>query len=105
MLELSDLIFVFGIFWFGWYSLQVARLKELCVKAVNRRCEEQGVQLLDSTVVLHKLSIARDPNGWLRLRRIYSFEFTATGEDRNNGLVSVLGNRLEMIELAPHRIH
>jgi len=56
-------------------------------------------------VVLRKLALARDQQGWVRVRRIYGFEFTATGEDRNQGLVSVLGNRLEAIELAPHRIH
>ena len=105
MLELTDLILIFGLCWFGWYTLQVARLKEIAVKAVHRRCETDGVQLLDSTVVLRKLALARDPRGWVRVRRIYGFEFTATGEDRNQGLVSVLGNRLEAIELAPHRIH
>lgn len=105
MLELTDLVLVFGVCWFGWYTLQVARIKEVTVQAVQRRCEADGVQLLDSTVVLHRLTLARDARGWLRVRRIYSFEFTATGEDRNGGLVAVLGNRLEAIELSPHRIH
>lgn len=105
MLDLTDLLLAFGVFWFAWYTLQVARLKELTVQAVNQRCEADGVQLLDSTVVLRKLTLARDKNGWVRLRRIYGFEFTATGEDRNQGLVSLLGKRLELIELAPHRIH
>ena len=105
MLELSDLIIVSVLAWFGWYTLQVAKLKEVTVQAVHQRCESQGVQLLDSTVVLHKMSLARDKHGWLRIRRIYSFEFTATGEDRNPGLVSILGKRLEDIELAAHRIH
>ncbi|AFU98928.1 DUF3301 domain-containing protein [Simiduia agarivorans] len=105
MLELTDLLWVFGVFWFGWYALQVARLKELTLQAANRHCEQHGVQLLDATVALRKLAVARDSAGWLRIRRIYAFEFTATGEDRNNGFISLLGPKVEAIELAPHRIH
>lgn len=105
MLELSDLALFFGLLWFGWYALQVAKLKEATLQLVLRRCEADGVQLLDSTVVLRKLGLARDASGWLRLRRIYTFEFTATGADRYPGMVSMLGGRLEAMDLAPHRIH
>ncbi|UTA47343.1 DUF3301 domain-containing protein [Simiduia sp. 21SJ11W-1] len=104
MLELTDLILLFVVCWFGWYTLRVARIKEITVNAVRRRCEADGLQLLDGTIALYKLSLGRDRSGWVRVRRIYGFEFTATGEDRNSGLVSVLGNRLEAIELSPHRI-
>ncbi|MBB3170114.1 DUF3301 domain-containing protein [Simiduia aestuariiviva] len=105
MLELTDLLLLFVVCWFGWYTLQVARIKEVTVQAVRRRCESEDLQLLDGTIALYRLTLARDPSGWVRVRRIYGFEFTATGGDRNSGLVSVLGKRLEAIEMAPHRIH
>lgn len=105
MIELSDLILVAVLAWLGWYAFQVAQVKETTIKAVEQYCQQHDVMLLDATVALNNLGFARDSHGWLRIRRRYGFEFTATGEDRNVGEATVFGGRLQSVELAPHRIH
>jgi len=54
------------------------RASELCRTA----CQGRGLQLLDQTVALEHLAVARDPHGRLRLQRRYRFEFTEDGATR-----------------------
>ena len=46
-------------------------------------CEQRGLQLLDQTVALDRLTVGRDPGGRVRLRRHYRFEFTRDGAARD----------------------
>lgn len=81
------------------------RTKELAVKAAEKHCEHMQVQFLDQTVFLKKLSFKRNASGQLGFMREYYFEFTVSGEDRYFGRVFMLGNRMESVNLDPHRIH
>lgn len=58
------------------------------------------MQLLDETVALARLRVARDPrNGRVRLRREYGFEFSREGDERRKGTVSILSGRVETVHL------
>lgn len=81
------------------------RTKEIATKAAEHHCEQMQVQFLDQTVFLKKLSFKRNERGQLGFMREYYFEFTATGEDRYVGRVFMLGNRIQHINLDPHRLH
>ena len=59
----------------------------------------EGLQLLDETVAIHRLSLRRDGNGVLRLSRIYDFEYSDTGNDRTSGSIVLLGKRVLVINL------
>lgn len=62
-------------------------------------CEELNVQLLDQTVGLAKLSIARGEQGQLQLRRRYAFEYSIKGTDRWRGTAELCGRRIESIHM------
>jgi Protein of unknown function (DUF3301) len=103
--DLADVVIfgaliVAGLFW--WHSQAV---KELAFKATRSYCESMGVQLLDDSVVLRGFWLKRDAGGNLRVRRSYLFEFTSTGDERYHGGTVMLGQRVETIQLAPHRLN
>jgi hypothetical protein len=51
-----------------------------------------------------KLELARDDNGGRILRRTYRFEFSETGNNRREGEVIMLGERVESVTLEPYEI-
>ncbi len=57
-------------------------------------CARAQVQLLDQTVALQRLGIARGTNGWLQLRRRYRFELSTNGLDRHQGSLDMLAGQL-----------
>jgi len=97
------LLLLFGLT--GYYVVDALKLKELAQSAVEVYCDQQGVQLLDGTIFLRRLRVARDSRGSLRIKREFQFEFTVTGGDRNQGWIRLLGKRITGLELAPHRFH
>jgi hypothetical protein len=88
-----------------FYWIHAMRSKEIAVKAAEKHCQFMEVQFLDQTVFLKKLSFKRNALGQLGFMREYYFEFTVSGEDRYFGRVFMLGNRIEGVNLDPHRLH
>lgn len=87
-----------------WWWLRAREQKELAINATTRRCEQLSLKLLDQTVVLKRTRLARDANGRVRLRRIYAFDFTSTGEDRYQGEIELMGWQVLAIRFPPHRV-
>ena len=85
-----------------WWKMQ--GIKWAAFKRAKRHCEEMDVQMLDDSVVLRKLRLERDRDGWLKLSCLFEFEFTSTGTERYHGVVSLLGGRVRSVELEPHRL-
>ena len=103
-LDITVLI-VFTIILFGiylWWIVQAIRQRALA--HAKRRCKELDLQLLDGSLALRIKGMQRDPNGILTPLFTGTFEFSATGDDRYEGVVYMLGNRLQRIEIPPHRI-
>lgn len=104
-LELTDiaiaLVLCIAVYW--WWRAHA--VKEILVGIVRKHCLAMDVQLLDDTVVLRGFWFKRDAQGHLRVLRSYTFEFTSTGDDRYHGSAVVLGQRLETIQLEPHRLN
>lgn len=102
-LALSDIAWCVGIgalvllWWHG------RGIKDAALRATRRHCNELDLQLLDESLVLRSLRVARDERGMLRLRRRYSFEFSATGDERYSGTTLLLGRRVKRIELPAYR--
>jgi hypothetical protein len=84
---------------FWWQSDKV---KHLALQLVARHCQQQGLQLLDQTMVLKGLRLARSNDGRLQLRRRYEFEFASTGSERYQGKIILAGLQIEELELAAH---
>ncbi|MFT6463836.1 DUF3301 domain-containing protein [Halopseudomonas laoshanensis] len=77
-------------------------LRDRALILVRQHCKQVDVQLLDESIVLNRIRLARNRGGRFGVVRRYGFEFTVTGERRYNGNIQLHGARLLGIELAPH---
>jgi hypothetical protein len=84
---------------FWWHS---DRIKAIALQKIAHACRQQGLQLLDQTMVLSGLWPARDAEGKLTLRRRYRFEFSSTGSKRYSGELTLIGSQIDTLELDPH---
>ena len=80
------------------------RARERALAAGRAACERYGLQLLDETVASSGLRLARDGEGRLRIRRVYSFEFSDTGNNRRQGSVVILGAEVQDLHLEPYPV-
>ena len=98
LLQLLVLVFLAAAVWLWLDSLKA---REIGVKAAQRACADEGLQFLDDTVAIRSLRLVRDDDGRLRLRRIYGFEYSDTGDNRRPGTVTLLGQRVELLHVRP----
>lgn len=94
------LMAVFALFWF-W--LESMKMRDMAITIGRQAAERYGLQFLDETVTIIRIRIARDANGRLRLLRTFSFEVSDTGADRLTCYLTLLGQRLEHLDIPPHR--
>lgn len=84
----------------GWFVWEGLKAREIAHAAARRACGEAGVQFLDDSVSLSVLRLVRDADGRPVFERHYRFEFSASGNDRQEGRVRLLGSRVEDVRLA-----
>jgi len=84
-----------------WLWLDSLKAREIGVKAAQAACADEGLQFLDDTVAIRSLRLIRDDDGRLRLRRVYGFEYSDTGDNRRPGTVTLLGQRVELLHVRP----
>lgn len=77
-----------------WAWMDTLRARELAIRHGRELCREAGVQLLDQSVSLKRLRLARR-NGLPSLIRRYQFEISVDGSDRHRGHLDLDGHRLE----------
>ena len=80
------------------------RARERAIQAGRTACERYALQFLDETVSFARMRLARDEEGRLRIVRIYTFEFSETGNNRRNGAIVMLGQDPKDIHLEPYRV-
>lgn len=85
-----------------WFWLDSIRVRELAIAAGQEAAQRYGLQFLDETVALTKLRAGRDGAGRMRLKRTFSFEVSDTGIDRLPCSITMLGNRVDDIDVPPH---
>jgi len=83
----------------GWHASLAAR--EFANRIAADTCSRAGVQLLDGTVAMLRLSLARGPDGRLGLRRTYVFDYSEDGFTRRQGFVVMTGLSLDSVGLEP----
>jgi Protein of unknown function (DUF3301) len=84
-----------------WLWLDSLKTREAGVAAARQACLEEGLQFLDESVHCQSLRLARDGDGLLRLRRVYAFEYSDTGDNRCHGSVTMLGQMVEILHIRP----
>ena len=82
-----------------WFRTMEAR--EHANAAVAATCRRANLQLLDGTVALGGLRIARDSQGGLVLERTYNFDYSADGYARKQGFVILRRGRVHSMGLGP----
>jgi hypothetical protein len=92
------LFVIFALLLLGWFSLDSLRAREIATEICRAACSRADVQLLDETVALRRLNVARTAAG-LRLRRIYRFDFSEEGTSRKSGYLILMDLHLEAISL------
>ena len=93
------LIFAGLAFW-----IDSLRARERAVAAGRRACERNGLQLLDETVSGASTRLARNDEGQLRIRRVFVFEFSDTGNNRRRGSITLLGAEVQDVYTEPYAI-
>jgi hypothetical protein len=90
------LLLVLGGIVTAWMKL--SRAREIAVSAARRHCELHGLQLLDETVGLRAIRLRR-LDGHRRLERGYGFDVSIDGEDREQGRLWMIGQRVSGLNL------
>jgi hypothetical protein len=101
MWDLAAIAVVLAAIWLWVDSL---RARERAIDAGRNACRRYGLQLLDDTVAIASLGLARNRDGWLVLERRYVFEFSETGDNRRSGAMVLVGSELRDIQLEPYAI-
>lgn len=104
MVDLADVFWLTLLLSVCYYAWHAHGMKETALAATRKYCRQMDVELLDDTVVLRGFWLKRDGSGRLHMWRSFLFEFTSTGEERYSGRIVLLGNRVEDIQLEPHRL-
>ena len=95
--EFLALLALLGIGCIVWFSLMA---REAAVEAGRAACNAEGLQFLDDTVAIESVRPVRDEEGRLRLRRVYGFEYSDTGNNRRHGAVTMIGSQVVTLYLA-----
>lgn len=94
--EIISLAVLGAVMWLWYDSIHV---REVGILAAKAACAAEGLQLLDDTVSISSLRLARDEDGRLLLRRAYAFDYSDTGDNRRNGSVVLLGSQVIVINV------
>ena len=103
-IDILDLFLLTLITSIIYYWVCAQRIRELALKGAQQECKKLDLQLLEGSVALKKLRIKRTHSGRLGLIRDYIFEFSATGDERYLGTVTMFGLSVVNIDLQPHRM-
>ena len=96
------MILLFTVGFLYWQSTE--KVKEIALAATMRHCHKLELQMLDGYIAWNAISLKKDLRGKIHIRRSYVFEFSSTGAERYNGIITMLGSRVEAIQLEPYRI-
>jgi hypothetical protein len=80
-----------------WFVLASLKAREAAVDAGRAACKAESLLFLDDTVAIESTRPVRDAEGRLRLRRVYGFEYSDTGNNRRKGNVTLVGDTVVTI--------
>lgn len=90
------LVLVSAVAWFWWHQ---DRFHRRALALAKQACDRASVQLLDDSVGLRRLRLARGGQFGVQIVRVFGFEFSQTGANRYAGTVAFSGQRLQSVDL------
>ncbi len=85
---------------FVWYWMDSLKTREIALDAARKACARVGHQFLDETVATERTRPTRNEHGQICLRRVYRFEYSDTGDNRHRGAVVMLGQTVDVVQIA-----
>ena len=101
---LTELFIIFTFAPLIWLWLDAMKIKEAVRHKAAILCKQNHVQFLDDTVQLSRFTIDRQAFWQLRLKRVYSFEFTNNESIRYHGHIIVIGRSIVETYMDAYRI-
>ena len=95
-MEVTGLLLIAAL---GWFWLNSIKVRDVAMISCRRACDAEGLQFLDDTVSSARVGLERDDGGVLRLRRVYAFEYSDTGNNRRLGSIVLLGEHVIMLNV------
>lgn len=95
----SDFLLIILMLAVAAYWLNAMHSKEIARDAGKHACNKYKVSFLDDTVVIQKVRLRRNSRGQLSFYREYGFEFTSSGDNRCKATLTMLGNRVQDIDM------
>lgn len=78
--------------------LDGARAREIAIAIGTEICKHRDYQFLDGSVVRSRMGL-RWTNSGIRIRRMFSFDYSTDGANRLPGYILLLGTQLETYQL------
>ena len=99
-MTLTEILALFLAVAAGWLVWDSLKARETANAAMREACKRAGHLFLDDTVALESIRPVRDGEGAVRLRRVFSFEYSDTGHDRRRGSLTMVGETIDALEVA-----
>jgi len=99
MLSSSQLIMLLLLTMLGAWFWHHLGIRQYALQSARQITQKAGVQLLDQSIYLRKIRLAKSSSSLLALERSYEFEFSTRGDRRFLGWVVMRGRRMERSEL------
>ena len=87
----------------GWLVWDSLKARETANAAMREACRHAGLLFLDDTVALDSIRPVRDSEGQVRLRRVFSFEYSDTGHERRKGSLTMMSDTVSALDVGPGR--
>lgn len=100
---LFEILSLLALCLIAWFWLDGVKVREIGIAAARRACERENVQLLDDTVAFRSLRPVRNDSGHVTLRRVYEFEYSGSGDDRQRGSVVMVGRDVVLLDVGARR--
>lgn len=94
-----DLLTIALLLGIAWFWIDSTKAREIAVRRARQECEAEGAQFLDDTVASTKTGLTRDDDGRVVLRRVYSFEYSDTGNNRRPGSIVMQGQEVLFVNV------
>lgn len=95
-LEIAGILILAAL---AWLWLDSLKAREAAIAAARAACQAEGLLLLDATVSIASLKLARDDDGRLKLQRAYDFEYSDTGDNRKKGGLVLVGTSVVLLNV------
>ena len=86
----------------AWFWLDSIAKREIAIHSGRELASRYSLQLLDETVACMQIRIGRDSRGHAQLQRLYEFEVSASGAERMQCNLQLLGKHLQTWHIPPY---